>query len=82
MGCKKHKFSDGGKVRKSEYGEPTFGSTLLAAVGIGDGFSGGTAKKPSASKPPPANKPQRMNIANAASSFKDVMKKREEDLNQ
>jgi hypothetical protein len=73
MGCKKHKFSDGGKVLKSEYGEPTFGKSLLAAIGIGDGYGKGTAKKASI-------KEKRLTIADSASEFPDLLAKRKKML--
>lgn len=68
MGCKTRKFSDGGKVLAREYGagQPTYLKSVMAKVGIGDGY--GKAK------------PQRMNVANATDTIGSVVSKRKKLL--
>lgn len=78
MGCRTRKYSDGGKVLKSEYGEPTFTRSLLESVGVGDGY--GNPKSSPKSKDKDADK--RMSISNAPSKFSDVMRKRKEQLSE
>jgi hypothetical protein len=82
MSCKTHKkgmkkYADGGKVVKSEYGEPTLGRAVLANFGIGDGY-GNPKNQP---KPKAAEKP-RMSISNAPESFQGVISKRKQMLDE
>jgi hypothetical protein len=67
-------YADGGKVIKSEYGEPTFTRAVLANFGVGDGY--GNPKK----QPKPPSKDERMNIANAPEEFQNVISKRKQML--
>lgn len=64
------KRADGGKVKGSEYGKPTFARAVAARVGIGDGY--GNAKP----------EPKRMSVSNAATTMGDVMAKRKKALNE
>lgn len=68
MGCKTRKYSDGGKVLEREYGagQPTYLKSVMAKVGIGDGY--GKAK------------PKRMNVANATDTLGSVVSKRKKML--
>lgn len=70
MGCKTRKFSDGGKVLEREYGagQPTYLKSVMAKVGIGDGY--GKAKP----------KPKRMDVGNATETLDDVVSKRKKML--
>lgn len=74
MVCKTRKYSNGGKVVSSEYGEPTFARAVLAKVGVGDGY--GNAKR--APKDKSAGK--RMSISNAPAKFSETMAKRKAAL--
>lgn len=64
-------YADGGKVMKSEYGEPTFMKSVAASVGVGDGYS---------YRPKKDSGPKRMNVANATSELGNVVAKRKKAL--
>jgi hypothetical protein len=68
MGCKTRKYSDGGKVLEREYGagQPTYLKSVMAKVGIGDGY--GKAK------------PKRMNVGNATETIRTVASNRKKML--
>ncbi len=63
-------YADGGKVMKTEYGEPTFTRAVLEKVGIGDGY--GNAKS--------APKKERMDVSNATEKLSSVVEKRKREL--
>jgi hypothetical protein len=71
----KRKCADGGKVKGSEYGKPTYARSVMAKVGIGDGY--GNPKN----APKDKNADKRMSISNAPSKFGEAMAKRKEELN-
>lgn len=74
MKCKPRKYADGGKVLKSEYGEPTYARAVLARVGVGDGY--GNPKKAK------AKQPERMTVANAAVTLPETIAKRKKMLDE
>lgn len=67
-------YADGGKVVKSEYGEPTYPRAVMARVGVGDGYGN--------PKSSPKPKEKRMNVGNAAVEFGNVMAKRKKMLDE
>lgn len=75
MGCKTRKYSDGGKVLEREYsaGQPTYLKSILAKVGIGDGYG----KK---SPPKDKNADKRLTIASAPEKFGETLAKRKQML--
>ena len=70
-------YADGGKVVDREYGTPTFGKSLAAKAGVGDGYSY-MPKKASKAKDPNAGK--RMSIANASAKLPEAVAKRKKEL--
>lgn len=64
-------YADGGKVMKSEYGEPTFMKSVAAKVGVGDGYSYSPKKSPDK---------KRMSISNATQEMGGVVAKRKKML--
>jgi hypothetical protein len=62
-------YADGGKVQHP-YGKPTFGRSVLAKVGIGDGYG----------NPKNAPKDKRLSISNAKTALPDAISKRKKML--
>ena len=72
MKCKPRKYANGGQV-----GKPTYGKSLAAKVGIGDGYDYFPAKAPKA-KDKDADK--RLTIASAPSKYSETIAKRKKML--
>lgn len=70
MGCKTRKYSDGGKVLEREYGagKPTYLKSVMAKLGVGDGY--GKAK------------PKRLSIENAKGGMTTAMANRKKMLDE
>ena len=65
-------------AKKSEYGKPTFGRSVLAKVGVGDGY--GNPKKVATPYPPPKPKQERIDVSNAPKKLEKIMTEREKML--
>jgi hypothetical protein len=70
------KKADGGKMGGG-YGKPTFARSVMAKVGVGDGY--GNPKN--APKPKDKDADKRMSISNAPTKFSETIAKRKEELN-
>ena len=76
MGCKTRKYSDGGKVMEREYGgKPTYLKSVMAKLGVGDGYS---YSPPKAAKPKDTRR--KIDVSNATSEFGNVMANRKKML--
>ena len=73
MKCKTRKYADGGKVMEREYGagQPTYLKSVMAKVGVGDGYGSKKAKKA---------EPKRLSISSSPDAMTEVMAKRKAAL--
>ena len=75
----KRKCADGGKVKGSEYGKPTYARSVMAKVGIGDGY--GNPKVAVRPKPKDKDADKRLTISSSPTKFSEAIAKRKEELN-
>lgn len=66
--------ADGGKVKGSEYGKPTYARAVMARVGVGDGYGN--------PKTQPKAESKRMSVSNSTAAMSDVVSKRKKMLDE